>query len=333
MPQTLKIDDSLTIPLPGYGAMGLSQSYGVADDEESKKVLRHAIEIGCTFWNTATIYGQDQHNEKLLGTVLREGDNRSKVTLVTKWGLKYEDGTMVTDGSPEFAKHCLEQSIANLGSAPDVWLLHRIDKAVPVEVSVQAMEDARKAGKCKYIGLSAMSANTLRKAAKVAKIDFVEMEFSPFETGIEANGVVDACKELGVRILSYSPVGKGALTGRFRKFEDFNKEGDGRGAGAFPRFDRENFEHNMKLVEAIEKLAEQKGCTPAQLALAWGMAVHGDLIIPIPGTKNIKYLDENFASRNVELSQDEIDSVRQIMEANPVKGAQYAEKFMRLMDE
>ncbi|GAA5863605.1 hypothetical protein JCM8547_003663 [Rhodosporidiobolus lusitaniae] len=332
MTRTIKIDDSLTVPVPGYGGMGLSQSYGPANDEESKKVLQHAIDIGCTFWNTATIYGKDQHNEKLLGEVLRQGDNRSKVTLTTKWGLKLVDGGMETDGSAEFASHCLEQSKANLGSYPDIWLLHRIDKKVPVEVGVQAMQKAREEGKVKYIGLSAMSASTLRRAAKVAKIDFVEMEFSPFETGIEANGVIDACKELGVKILSYSPLGKGFLTGRFRKFEDVSGEGDGRGSGMFPRFSKELFDYNFKLVQAIEGLAEKKGCKPGQLALAWGLQVHPGLIIPIPGTKSIKYLDENWAAGDIILTDEELAEVRRIIEENPIKGDQYSEKLQAMLD-
>ncbi|GAA5981557.1 hypothetical protein JCM11641_004096 [Rhodosporidiobolus odoratus] len=333
MANTVQIDSTLRVPIPGYGAMGLSQGYGKANDEDSKKVLRKAIEIGCTFWNTATIYGPNQHNEKLLGEVLREGDNRSKVTLTTKWGLRAIEGGMETDGSAAFARECLERSIENLGSAPDIWLLHRIDKNTPVEESVKAMEEARKEGKCKYIGLSAMSANTLRRAAKVAKIDFVEMEYSPFELHIEDNGVIDACKELGVKVLAYSPLGKGMLTGRFRKLEDVQKDGDMRGAGAFPRFNEDVWEHNFKLVQAIEKLAEKKGCKPGQLALAFDSQVHGDLIIPIPGTKSIKYLEENFASRDITLSAEDIAAIRKVIEENPIKGEQYNAKLRSLWDE
>ncbi|BGO98014.1 Aldo/keto reductase [Rhodotorula toruloides ATCC 204091] len=333
MVRTVQLSTSVSIPQLGYGAMGLSQGYGKADDDTSRETLRHAIKIGYNLWNTATVYGPDQHNEKLLGSVLREGDNRSKVIVTTKWGVKWDNGDLVTDGSPEFARQCIDQSIENLGSAPDMWLLHRIDKKVPVEESVKAMEEARQAGKCKYIGLSAMSANTLRRAAKVAKIDFVEMEFSPFETGIEDSGVIDACKELGVKIFAYSPLGHGFLTGRFRSFEDVLKDGDMRGSGAFPRFNKEVWDHNFKLVEALEKIAEKKGCKASQLALAWAMQVHGNLIIPIPGTKSIKYLEENFAANDVVLSQAEMDEIRKVIKENPIKGAQYGEKFQALMDE
>ncbi|KAM0747634.1 Aldo/keto reductase [Meredithblackwellia eburnea MCA 4105] len=331
MATKIKIDDTLTITSPGYGAMGLSPSTGETDDEESKKVLRHAIEIGCTFWNTAQVYGQDQHNEKLIGEVLKEGNNRQKVVIVTKWGYKSTPTGLIIDGSAEYAQQSIEKSIQNLGSPPDIWLLHRVDKNVPVEVSAQAMEDARKAGKCKYIGLSAMSANSLRRACKVAKMDFIEMEYSPFEIGIETDGVVAAAKELGVKILAYSPLGKGMLTGRFRSFDDF-KAGDYRAAGMFPRFDRENFEHNFKIVEALENLAANKGCTPGQLALAWDAQVHPGLIITIPGTKSIKYLDENWGSRNIELSEADIAAVRKAIEDNPLKGDHYNEMLSAQTD-
>ncbi|KAM0752610.1 aldose reductase YakC [Meredithblackwellia eburnea MCA 4105] len=331
MVTSFKIDDSLTVNSPGYGAMGLSMAYGPADDEESKKTLRHAIDIGCTFWNTATIYGDDQHNEKLIGQILREGNNREKVTIVTKWGLKKaEDGSMGVDGSVAFGEHCLEQSIRNLGSTPDIWILHRIDKVTPIETSVQVMEDARRAGKCRYIGLSAMSATTLRRAAKVAKIDFIEMEFSPFETAIAQNGVIDAAKELGVKILAYSPLGRGFLTGRFRSVEDF--KGDSRGSGAYPRYAEENFEANFKVVQALENLAKAKGCTAGQLALAWDAQVYPGLIIPIPGTKSIKYLDDNFASRNIELSEEDLAAVQKVLDENPIQGDQYIPKLAALMD-
>ncbi|POY73356.1 hypothetical protein BMF94_3691 [Rhodotorula taiwanensis] len=331
-PRLIRLASDLEIPQLGYGAMGLSQSYGVAKDPESKETLRHAIEIGCQLWNTATIYGQDQHNEKLIGEILRESDNRDKVTLVTKWGLKLNDGKLQPDGSAAFARHCIDQSIWNLGSPPDIWLLHRIDQTVAIEESVQAMEDARRAGKCRFIGLSAMSASTLRRAAKAGKIDFVEMEFSPFETAIEDNGVLDACKELGVKILAYSPLGKGALTGKFKSFEDFEKEGDMRSTGLFPRFNRDAWEHNVKLVNALEELAKEKQCSPGQLALAWDMQVHGDLIIPIPGTKSIKYLDENWASQNVQLNAEALAKIRSILRENPVHGEQYSEAMNHLLD-
>ncbi|KAM0752609.1 Aldo/keto reductase [Meredithblackwellia eburnea MCA 4105] len=331
MVTTIKIDDSLTVTSPGYGGMGLSQSYGPTNDEEGKKVLRHAIEIGCTFWNTARIYGAEQHNEKLIGEVLREGNNREKVVIVTKWGLKPTGSAPVTDGmSPLFAsRSSTTLSMAPLSSLNNAstnlsrtWALLPIfgfftasTRMFPSKFQSRqwrTLARPRKAGKCKYIGLSAMSASTLRRASKVAKMDFIEMEYSPFETGIEADG-------------------KGMLTGRFRSFDDF-KAGDSRAAGVFPRFDRENFEHNFKIVEALEKLAKEKGCTPGQLALAWDAQVHPGLIITIPGTKSVKYLDENWESRNIELSEADIAAVRKAIEDNPIKGEQYNAAMGALLD-
>ncbi|TNY17098.1 Aldo/keto reductase [Rhodotorula diobovata] len=333
MSSPVRINDSLTVPPIGFGAMGFSQSYGVANDDQSKEVLRRAVDLGCTLWNSARIYGKDQHNEKLVGEVLREGEVRSKVVVVTKWGLKGTVNGMEVDGSADFCRQCIDESIENLGSAPDIYLLHRIDKKVPVEESVKAMEEARQAGKCKYIGLSAMSAKTLRRAAAVAKIDFVEMEWSPFETTIESNGVIEACQELGVKILAYSPLGKGFLTGRFRSFDDINKEGDMRGGGAFPRLTKDLFDHNFKLVEAFEKIAAAKGCTPGQLALAWDCQVYPGLIIPIPGTKSTKYLEENWAAKDIKLTDDEMQEIRRVMNENPIKGNQYNEQLQKLLDE
>ncbi|GAA5861250.1 hypothetical protein JCM8547_008533 [Rhodosporidiobolus lusitaniae] len=316
----VKIDDTLTVPSPGLGCMGLSQLYGKADDEQSKEVLSKAIDLGMCFWNTASIYGQG-HNERLLGSVLAEGNNRDKVWVVTKWGISPDRGL---DGSPAFAKKCLEDSLNFLGGPPTAWLLHRIDPNTPVEESVKAMEEARQAGKTRFIGLSGMSEATLRRAAKVAKIDFIETEFSPTETSIETNGLLSACKELGVKILAYSPLGSGFVTGAYRSHSDFMKDGDARGTGFFPRLSKENFENNFKFVEAWEKVASSKGCTPAQLALAWVSQVYGDLIIPIPGTKSIKRLEENWAARNVQLDEEDFKAIRKVIEDYPLVGDQLA---------
>ncbi|GAA6042856.1 hypothetical protein JCM8097_007192 [Rhodosporidiobolus ruineniae] len=330
MPRFVKIDNSLTVASPGYGAMGLAFGYGPTDDAQSKDVLRKAIEMGCTFWNTARMYGP---NEKLLGEVLREGNNREKVVLTTKWGIKFGAQGMEVDGSPAFARECLEQSTADLGSSPDIFLLHRIDKATPVEESMQAMDNLRREGKVKYIGLSAMSATSLRRAAKVAQVDFVEMEFSPFETSIETNGVLDACKELNVKVIAYSPLGGGFLTGRFRDFQSVTGPGDVRSSGRFPRFNEDVWQHNFRLVEALEQIAARKGITAGQLSLAWVMQVHGDLIIPIPGTKSLKYLEQNFAAGDITPTSEEMAAVRQAIDENPLKGDKYSEEMKAFVDE
>ncbi|BGP30399.1 hypothetical protein JCM10296v2_002153 [Rhodotorula toruloides] len=274
------------------------------------------------------------------------GDNRAKVIVTTKWGVRWENGAMVVDGSPEYARQCIDQSIENLGSVPDMWLLHRIDKKIPVEESVKAMEEARQAGKCKYIGLSAMSANTLRRAAKVAKIDFVEVEFSPFETSIRNSGGdrrLQGARRQDLRVLASRS-----------RFEDVQKDGDVRGAGAFPRLSKEVWDHNFKLVEAFEKLAEKKGCKPSQLVLAWIVTVHGDLIIPIPGVRvlfptssqiRLTLIFDASADQIHQIPRGELRLKRRrpltggdgrdpsSIKENPIKGAQYNEKNLAMLDE
>ncbi|GAA5914905.1 aldo/keto reductase [Sporobolomyces salmoneus] len=331
MSSTFSIDNQESWPRPGFGAMGLSAFYGpTGTDEDAKKVLRKAIEIGCTFWNTADMYG-DGHNEKIIGEVLREGDNRSKVFLVTKFGNKGSMSSGYTvDGSPAYAREALEASISRLGGLyPDAWIAHRIDKNTPIEETVGAMEALRKEGKCKYIGLSECSAETLRKAAKVAKISFVEVEYSPWTVVMEQNGVLDACKELGITVLAYSPLGRGFLTGRYKKLDDFAQDDFRK---FMPRFQAENWEKNYKIVDEFEKLASKKGCTPGQLSLAWLMA-QGPNIVPIPGTKSEKYLIENFESSKISLNESELRDVRKVIMENQPEGGRYPEAFSGSLDE
>ena len=187
----------------------LLHQFGDANDEESKAVLRKSIELGCSLWDTADMYGFANsfgHNEKLLGEVLAEGNIREKVFLVTKWGF---DETFQLNGSPEYARKAIDASIARLGTTPDAWIVHRIPKDVPIKDLVEVMEEVRKAGKVRFIGIGECSARTLREAAKYGKIDFIESEYSPFCLDIEDRGVLDACKELDVKILAFSPLGKG----------------------------------------------------------------------------------------------------------------------------
>jgi len=331
MSATISIDGKETWPRPGYGAMGLSAFYGpTGTDEEGKDVLRSAIETGCTFWNTADMYGMG-HNEKIIGEVLREGENRSKVFLVTKFGNTWNESHEFTgvDGSPEYAIKAMNDSIERMGGIyPDAWILHRIDKKTPIEESVRAMDAIRKEGKCKYIGLSECSEETLRKAAKVAKISFVEVEYSPWTIDMEQNGVLDACKELGITVLAYSPLGRGFLTGRYKKPEDF-AEGDWR--STLPRMQKENWDKNYKIVEEFEKLASKKGCTAGQLSLAWLLA-QGSNILPIPGTKSVKYLKENFEANEVELSEADLRDIRKVIVDNQPEGTRYAEAMMGSLD-
>ncbi|KAI5480326.1 hypothetical protein MNV49_001285 [Pseudohyphozyma bogoriensis] len=298
----------ITVANPGFGAMGLSQSYGVADIEESKKTLKKAIEIGSTLWNTADVYGAGE-NEKLIGAVLKETGDRDKVFVVTKYGITPNG----PDGSPEYAAKAIDASIERLGFAPDAWALHRIDRKIPIEKIVEGLVAAQKAGKTKFIGLSEVTADELRKAHAIHKIDFIEIEYSPWTLTNEKNGVLAAAKELGVVVLAYSPLGRGFLTGRYKKFEDFANEGDSR--TGFPRHQKEVWEHNYKLVHLLEEFAAKKGATASQVALAWLIA-QGDNIVPIPGTKSEKYLVENFNARDIELSDAELKELREIIDNN-----------------
>ncbi|KAK4699277.1 tubulin alpha, partial [Phenoliferia sp. Uapishka_3] len=356
MPKSVQVGN-LTLPAPGFGAMGMSVFYGAQDEEISSKTLRKAIDIvssghprfeahatgvptdhatpsqGCTVWNTSDVYGFGA-NERLIGSVLKEGDNRSKVFVITKFGNPWEtdaDGKttqQAPNGSKEYAAKAIDASIERLGSAPDAWICHRMDMTVPIEETAQAMEDARQAGKCKFVGLSECSANTLRKANKVTKIDFIEIEYSPWTLDHEENGLLATAKELGVVVLAYSPLGRGFLTGRFRSPEDI---GAGDVRHALPRFKKENFDKNLKVVHELEAIASSKGCTSGQLALAWLMA-QGSNILPIPGTKSEVYLQENFAAGDIELSEDEVQAIRTLVQENRPTGNRYHDQQMAAMD-
>ncbi|GAA5829803.1 hypothetical protein JCM11251_007884 [Rhodosporidiobolus azoricus] len=333
MPKTTQLDSNTIIAAPGFGAMGMSAYYGPTDDEQSKATLRKAIEIGCTTWDTADMYGLG-HNEKIIGEVLREGDNREKVFLVDKFGNRFskETGGWVVDGSAAYVREAFKKSVEALGGLyPDAWLLHRVDKKTPIEETVRAMDSLCKEGKVKFLGLSECSEKTLRRAAAVTKIDFIEMEYSPWSLDIEENGILDACKQLDINILAYSPLGRGFLTGRFKSPDDFKQEGDSR-ASYWPRFLPENFDKNYRLVEALERIASRKGCKPSQLVLAWLMA-QSPLIIPIPGTRSQTYLQENFAAGDIELSAEEVQEIRKVVEENKPTGHRYGATGAAMLDE
>ncbi|KAJ9119530.1 hypothetical protein QFC22_003239 [Naganishia vaughanmartiniae] len=285
--------------------MGFSQSYGPAKDEESLQTLATAVELGCTFWDSAAVYGVG-HNESLLGRFFKENPgSREKVFLASKCGL--EVGTTVVseaaahmkadhrtlswcdfeakktemkvNNSAAHIKQYIEGSIERLGSAPDLYYLHRIEPGRPLEESINALND-------------------LKKAGKFAHIDALQIEYSPWFTDHEQNGLIDTAKELGVSIIAFSPLGKGILTGAIHSASDF-KDGDFR--KNIPRFSQENLSTNMRIVREFQKLAEKKGCTSGQLALAWVIAQGA---IPIPGTKSADRLTENFGARNVDLSKN-----------------------------
>ncbi|CAK9783192.1 Aldo/keto reductase [Cutaneotrichosporon oleaginosum] len=331
MPKTLAFQD-IQVPVPGFGAMGLSQGYGPADDAVSLKTLARALELGCTFWDTAVVYGKG-HNEKLIGQFIKENGCRDRLFIASKCGFditpKPTQGDlpfqMTVTNKPDHIAQYIEDTRERLGSYPDLYYLHRIDPDTPLEESIAALQKLKTQGKTKYIGLSECNADTLRKACKIAHIDALQIEYSPWFTDHEQSGLISTARELGVTIIAYSPLGKGVLTGAVRSPADF-KEGDVR--ASIPRFDKEHLPANLKLVDAFVRLAEKKGCTPAQLALAWVIAQGA---IPIPGTKTGARVEENFGARDVELTREEEREIRDLVEDAKPAGARYSDFHMSLV--
>ncbi|KAG7562875.1 hypothetical protein FFLO_01704 [Filobasidium floriforme] len=317
----------IQVAVPGFGAMGMSQSYGAADDEESLKTLAKAVELGCTFWDSAAIYGSG-HNERLIGRFFKENEGaREKVFIASKCGIEFTaDGpTGRIDNSAQHIKSYLQASTERLGTVPDLYYIHRIEPGRDLTESIGALDEARKAGKCRYIGLSECSAETLRKACSIAKIDALQIEYSPWFTDPEQNGLIDTAKEFGVKVIAYSPLGKGVLTGQFTKPSDF-AEGDIR--KTIPRFQEKHMESNLRIVREFEVLAKKKGCTSGQMALAW---VISQGAIPIPGTRSSTRLEENFGATDVTLDEEDLKALRQLVEEAKPQGARYNEAQLKLV--
>ncbi|OJJ89079.1 uncharacterized protein ASPGLDRAFT_115094 [Aspergillus glaucus CBS 516.65] len=318
MVKTLPFGD-IQVPSPGFGAMGLSFSLGSnLSLEEAEPVLLKAIELGCTFWDTAVVY-QAGVNEKLLGDFIRKHNVRDKIFIASKCGFDVFGDRSVTN-SASHIKEYIEGTIERLGFTPDLYYLHRIDPNTPLEESIPALDEIRKAGKTKYIGLSECSAKTLRRANSIAKIDAIQAEYSAFETLHETDDLINSCKELGVAYVAYSPLGHGWLVDNFdyQSPDDFAPDDFRR---SVPKFQGENFYKNKAIVEEVKKLASRKGCTVSQIALAW-VASQG--MIAIPGTTKATRLGENWASRDVELSEEEKQEMRKIIDAAKPHGNRYA---------
>ncbi|WP_298300387.1 aldo/keto reductase [Hydrotalea sp.] len=308
----------------GLGCMGMSEFYGQADDHENIKVLHHALAIGVSFWDTADMYGP-YTNEVLVGKALQ--GHRAEVTLATKFGIVRsgaDNQTRALNGTPAYVKQACEASLKRLNTdVIDLYYLHRRDPATPIEDTVGAMADLVKDGKIRGIGLSEVSVETLRKAHAVHPITAVQSEYSLWSREPE-DGMLLACKEMGIAFVPYSPLGRGFLTGQFKQFEDFAPDDYRRFS---PRFQGKNFVKNLQLVEEITVLAQQKNCTPAQLALAWVLA-QGNHIFPIPGTKKIKYLDENVGALNVQLTKADLAAIEAVFPKNAAAGTRYPENMM-----
>ncbi|KAL0083024.1 Aldo/keto reductase [Phycomyces blakesleeanus] len=313
----------------GLGCMGMSEFYGPTNDEENVKTLERSIEIGSTFWDTSDIYGINSKNERLLSTVLKT--QRDKVFLATKFGqVRTEDGTFShVCGTREYVREAFNKSQKRLGvDVVDLYYQHRVDPNTPIEETVGAMAELVKEGRVRFLGLSECSASTLRRAHKVHPIAAVQTEYSPWTLDIETNGLLDTARELGISIVAYSPLGRGFLTGAIKSPDDF-------GADDFrhnvPRFSPENFGKNLKLVDDINALATKKGVAPSQYVLAWILA-QGPEFIVIPGTKKIKYLEENFKSGDIVLSKEELAEMRRLVDSSSSVGERYSAPYLAAID-